>query len=251
LLIRRAAPLLLLILLACTSTTSAIDRPIERSPGRPSFAPVYFYDGDGLIPEFIELEGTEVPTQLVAALAAGPERADLTSSIPVDTTVRGEFERHEILHLDLAGSFWSAEPSALRPRMAQVIFTMASLEEGRSVRLLLFGAPDSKLLRAFVSRPLARTEFRDLRPWIQVVRPVPGSLVSSEIPVEVELRGDEAANVEARDAATGSTIATATLDEGSGVLEIPDSAPARLVLRITYGDTTKHHADYEVTFIAP
>ncbi len=88
-------------------------------------------------------------------------------------------------------AFWSGPPEEVRRRAAQVVFTMAAIEEGKQVTLLDGLVPgdvtgvDGEVLR----QPLEREDLADLRPWIQVIQPVAGAIVGQSVPVRVLSRG--------------------------------------------------------------
>jgi hypothetical protein len=231
--------------IACTSA-----EPQSQTPeiARPSFAPIFFFDGDGLIPEYVELGDEEVADQLLAALVAGPERSDLSTEIPEGAVVRGEFERNETLFLDLSEAFWTGSYAEIRKRIAQVLYTYAALEEGRTVRLLAFEGRTTRRLRALIAEPLERSDVEELGPWILPVRPVAGSIVSTSLPIEAHLRDASEGRVEVIDPQAEEPIAEAKLIGGKALLDISLNADATLIVRIS---AEGHHVDVEVTFVAP
>jgi hypothetical protein len=245
----RAAPLLLLVLIACT--TAQQQAPRSETIPQPSLAPVFFFDGDGMIAEYIELGEGEAPEQLFNALVAGPVRRDLTTELPADAELRGEFEQDETLFLDISESFWQGSVETERRRIAQVLYTMASLEEGRSVRLLAFEGA-TQPVRDLVAETLDRTDVADLRPWIHVIQPVAGSRVSTSMPVRVELRDSARARALILDASTGRRLDATDLLDGEALMRLSSATPQQVIVRVvSAGSAGRHHADLEVSFVAP
>ena len=251
--ITRSAALALALVLGC-ACTDAGPSP-DASPNeeaRVSYAPVYFIDGPALVPEFIELAEGEPVEQLFAALVTGPTRGSWRTALTESMQLRGEFERAETLQLDPGDEFWDGPTELVKQRAAQIVYTMASLEEGRQVRLLFLGAPSRQPLRKLFGHTVGREDLAGVfDASIQVVAPVPGSLVSTRFPVRVALVGIDKARVVIEDV-DGTVLAQALLRDGEALIHLPADTPDQLELRIeaTNGNHL-HPVGYPLRFVAP
>jgi hypothetical protein len=194
-LLKRALCLAALILAACPGSDTS-DRDGRPEPA--TFVPIYFYEDGALIPEYRPLSGDEVVEDIVTLLLEGPQGSGRTSSLPADADVLSEFEVHERLILGMSDAFWAGPIDEIRKRAAQLVFSLASLEEGKEITLLKGPTPGEVTGRdgRVLAQPLGREDFGDLRPWIQVVQPVAGALVANPIPIRLIVRGPGRPSIE-------------------------------------------------------
>jgi hypothetical protein len=184
---------------------------------------VHFYDGSALMPEFHRLPPGDAAEAIVSLLLDGPRPSGLETAIPEDVELVSATEADEGLLLEMSAGFWRGSPEDVRRRAAQVVFTVASIEEGSSVTLLDDLVPGT--VPGTPAQPLDRNDFAPLRPWIEVVHPVAGALVANPMPVLTFVRGDAAVHVEVFAGGEvvgrgrGDSIAWDT-DAGEGVVRI-------------------------------
>ena len=187
----------------------------------------------------------------VLALLAGPDAADqargLTSAIPAGSRLLGLKVRDSIATIDLARAFESGGgATAVRMRLAQLVYTLTRVPGVRSVRLWLDGRP----VEVFsgeglqVGQPLARADFPDFAPYdedppVVLMEPVPGSTVGEAVLVRGTANVFEAqVGLRVRDAGGRVVVQTwTTASCGTGcrgtfakVLALPDSVRGEIVI---------------------
>jgi hypothetical protein len=184
-----------LLLVSCTNI-GVSDSP--RRPPRSQFVAVYFFDGAALAPEYNPLPRAAPQDAIMSLLLDGPSTDGWTTALAPHTLLLSTDEVDERLVLQMSSAFWSGSKEAVRKRAAQIVYSMATLEEGKEVTLLdgfspgaIAGARGRPL-----KQPLERGDFADLQPWIQVLQPVAGALVANPIPIRVIVRGHDRASVE-------------------------------------------------------
>ncbi|MGH2754465.1 MAG: GerMN domain-containing protein [Actinomycetota bacterium] len=236
---RTAALLLLAFLAACTGDG-------DGTPGAPvpagDHVPVYFVEGHGLIPEFRELPSGDPVEGLLQLISAGPRGAGRTSFVSEDVSVldTGEREADESVSIQLNDAFWSLPEGERFAAAAQIVYTVATLEEGKRV-LLMNGTVPGRITDGNgerVAQPLTRESLDELEPWIQLSQPVAGAVVGSTIPVQARLRGQDATAVLVQD---DDLLARGRLDGGAVLLEVGDAepGPVELVVELTV-DGARH-----------
>ncbi|MGH2730654.1 MAG: GerMN domain-containing protein [Actinomycetota bacterium] len=230
----RTLLLLCAALVACSSSSSD-DRPTPIPQPRPYVA-VHFYDERALIPEFRRLPPGDPADAIVALLLDGPRTPGLETAIPEKAELVSATEADEGLLLEMSADFWRGPPEELRRRAAQVVFTVAGIEEGRSVTLLDGLVPGR--VPGTGAQPLDRDDFLALRPWIEVVQPVAGALVANPMPVLTFVRGGAPVHVEIF--AGGEVVGRGRDDSVAW-----DTDASRGVVRIT---TDGHKVDVPVVF---
>jgi hypothetical protein len=157
---------------------------------------------------------------------AGPA---LFSTIPEGTELLGLEVAGGIATVDLSAEFTAGDGSALRRRLAQVVFTLTRFPEIQSVHFLVEGEPLLSPVRTGIPDPATRTDFEDLLPAILIESPVyrasggenplvvAGTANVFEAVVRLELLDQEGAVLW-----EGSTTATCgTGCRGSFSIEIP------------------------------
>jgi hypothetical protein len=214
----RRASLLLAAVLALATCTSTDEPPPSTQDGRPYVA-AYFVRNDFLVPQFRPLPKGDPVRALFGLLAAGPTGQLLHTAVPADSAVLQEAEPQEgELVLDLDDAFWEGNGEEIRTRAAQVVFTLAGLEEGRAITLL-DGSIPARITAANgeeLKQPLSAEDFPSPRPLLQVVRPQPGATVPDPIPVALVLpKGVRAWGIVSIDEVIGSKT---RLRNGTGVL---------------------------------
>lgn len=182
---------------------------------------MYFFAGHALNAEYVEVAGTNPEQELVEALADGPARRNLKNFVPEDAQLESAGETEEQLKLTLSDEFWELPVGERYAAAAQVVFTMAVLEEGKRVFLL-----DDVVPGAIVdgdgdelAQPLSRTDFEDVRPWVEVQQPAAGAVLSGDaFPVVAEVRGRAVAAL----VDSNGTGLDTPLKNGEAVLRLPD-----------------------------
>ena len=237
---RAAALVLCLLLVACTGDDEGAREP-EGTP-KGEYVAAYFVEGHGLIPEFRRLEGDDPVEAMLGMLVDGPRTRGRETFLPdtaaiVDTAER---EADESLAIELNAAFWALPDGERFAAAAQIVYTLAALEEGRTVYLLDGTVPgdikDGNGDR--VEQPLTRDAMEELKPWIQVSQPVPGAVVGRTIPVQTTLRGPDATAVLVQD---DDLLARGRLDSGRVLLEVTsgEQGPVSLVIELT-ADGERH-----------
>ena len=230
--VARVAFLALLAVLGCDPQQPREVPEPQPTSGRP-FVAVYFEHGARLVPEYRPLGDGDPARSVWALLAAGPKDPELTSAIerPDDLLQVAEPEEGRIL-LELSNDFWSAPDEIVYRAAAQIVFSMSSVEGGRAVTLIdgiqpgTVRTPKGELLE----QPLETSHFP--APLVQVVQPVAGATVGSEIPVELNLSPNR--RVSASLVVDGKTVATTVIRNGRGELTVdePVTGPATLRLEV-------------------
>lgn len=212
------------MLTACTS-----NEEVEPSGGR-EFIPyvaVYFHDGRALIPEYRRLSETRPIDDLLGSLVAGPISSRAQTAMDPDVRLVSDAETGQGLLLELNDAFWDEPRARVRMAAAQIVYTMAGIEEGKEVTLLdgLVPGPVVRPDGGRLTQPLDRDEFRSFRPWIEVIHPVAGALVANPLPVNVSLRRDTTVQVkviadgEVVGRGTGTSVGWQT-DEMTGTVRV-------------------------------
>jgi len=185
------------------------------------------------------------------ALLAGPDAADrargLASAVPPGSRLLGITVRDSSATVDLARVFESGGgATAVRMRLAQLVYTLTRVPGVRSVRLWLEGRP----VKTFsgegleVLEPLTRGDFSDFAPYdedppVVLLEPVPGSNVGEPVLVRGTANVFEAqVGLRVRDA-TGRVIVQTwtTASCGTGCrgtfaksLTLPDTVRGEIVI---------------------
>jgi hypothetical protein len=151
-------------------------------------------------------------------------------------------EIDEGLLLEMSDGFWRAEAAARAKMAAQIVYTMAALEDGKEVRFLkgALPAPIEIADGSKVTRPVTRHDYGAFQPWIQVTQPVAGATVGAAIPIELILRDPGPVVVRLR--SDGKTIGRMVLEGGSGSLDIEGAGPGAVVLFVSTGVGGKNHS---------
>jgi hypothetical protein len=172
--------------------------PVPLAPDGLRALSVYFSDANAerLVPVTRYLHpDSGLARGAVLALLAGPGAADkprgLASAVPPGSRLLGITVKDSIATVDLAREFESGGgATAVRLRLAQLVYTLTRVPGVRSVRLWL----DGGLVRVFsgegldIPRPLTRVDFTDFAPYdedppVVVLEPVPGSQVGEPVMV--------------------------------------------------------------------
>lgn len=176
------------------------------------------------MPEYRELPTDEegAAARLVRLLEEAPRDERHRSLIPKGTEVLETRESEpEGLALELNTTFWELPAGEMYAAAAQIVNTVAALEDGKRVELMQGFVPgeirdgDGRLLR----QPLTRDSFPDLRPWIEIHQPVPGSLVAGTVPVRGAVSGGEDAF--ALLSMNGTTQVRDSFEQGMADLSVP------------------------------
>lgn len=163
---------------------------------------MYFFAGHALNAEYISIDAGGAPEEAIfEAVADGPEREGLRNFVPTSATLEGVGETQERLKLTLSEAFWSLPEGERYAAAAQIIFTMAVLEQGKEVFLLdgVVPGPIADGNGDELEQPLSRSTFRDVRPWVEVQQPAAGAVLGKSFPVVAEVRGRATAAVRTPD----------------------------------------------------
>ena len=185
------------------------------------------------------------------ALLAGPGAADetrgLTSAVPPGSRLLGITVRDSSATVDLARVFESGGgATAVRMRLAQLVYTLTRVPGVRSVRLWLEGRP----VEVFsgegldIPQPLTRADFPDFAPYdedppVVLLEPVPGSQVGEPVIVRGTANVFEAqVGLRVRDAGGRVIVQTwTTASCGTGcrgtfekALALPDTVLGEIVI---------------------
>lgn len=229
---------LLLIVLLLSSCTGEAD---TSSKEQGELVAIYRFDGHALLPEFEPLPSGDPVEGLIALLGEPSGNNDLVSFVP-----KGSYESSseregatEQLVLRLSDAFWDRPAGEVYAGAAQIVFTVATLEQGREVLLLDGTVPGEVLDGSFepIDQPLNRELFADVKPWIEIIRPVAGAAIGSRLPVEVRLR-QGMADIELLRAAQGveQVLAGERTRSGSAILEVEDAPSGDVILSIEVGE---------------
>jgi hypothetical protein len=204
--------------------------------------PAYFLEGHGLMPEFRRLPPGDPVDGLLNMLVEGPRNEARETFLPKEAAVvdTSEREADESLAITLNDAFWELPDGERFAAASQIVFTIATLEEGRRV-FLLDGTVPGDIEDGNgdeVSQPLTRDAFPELKPWIQVSQPVPGAVVGSSIPVQALLQGEDATAVLVQG---DDLLARGRMESGRALLEVGrgEPGPATLVIELT-ADGERH-----------
>ncbi len=187
----------------------------------------------------------------VLALLAGPGAAEgtrgLTSAVPPGSRLLGITVHDSSATVDLARSFESGGGStAVRMRLAQLVYTLTRVPGVRSVRLRLEGRPVEVFSAEGldISQPLTRADFSDFAPYdedppVVLLEPVPGSQVGERVMVRGTANVFEAqVGLRVRDAGGRVIVQTwTTASCGTGcrgtfekALALPDTVLGEIVI---------------------
>jgi hypothetical protein len=227
-------------LVACTGDD-------DRAPDRASapegdYVPAYFLEGHGLMPEFRRLPAGDPVDGLLGMLVDGPRNPERETFLPEDAAVvdTSEREADESLAITMNDSFWALPDGERFAAASQIVYTVATLEEGRTV-FLIDGTVPGEIRDGngdAVKQPLTRDALDELKPWIQVSQPVPGAVVGKTIPVQAQLQGEDAIAVLIQQ---DDLLARGRLEGGRALLEVGRGEPgaATLVIELT-ADGERH-----------
>jgi hypothetical protein len=143
----------------------------------------------------------------------------------------GELE--EGLLLEMSEPFWTAPAERRIGAAAQIVYTMAALEDGKRVTFLRGALPHPiETGSGLRSRgPVARGLYSNMGPWIVTSQPVAGSTVGTQIPLRARLRGrgslTAALVVEER------TVARVTAETGMATIEVPQGVGGPAIVRVS------------------
>jgi hypothetical protein len=130
----------------------------------------------GVLSHMVEDPVYETLNFLLIGTAPGEEEADpaLISYIPEETRLLGVEVADGIATVDLSAEFASDGDSdaALRPRLAQVVFTLTRFDDISGVRFLIDGLPSANLDAAMAGDPATRADFADLLPAVMIESPI-------------------------------------------------------------------------------
>jgi hypothetical protein len=201
---------------------------------------VYRFEGHALLPEYERLSSSDPVEGLLSLLSSPPDGDSLTTFVP-EGSYESSSEREgatEQLVLRLSDVFWDRPAGEVYAGVAQIVYTVATLEQGREVLLLDGTVPGEVLDGSFepIEQPLDRDRFSDVRPWIEIIRPVAGAVVGRQVPVEVRLR-EGSADIELLREAQGveEVLAGVNAVRRSVILEIDRSIEGPVVLSISNG----------------
>jgi hypothetical protein len=240
LLIRALALAFSLLFVACTGDDAGA--PDRATQPKGEYVAAYFVEGHGLMPEFRRLPAGDPVTGMLQMLIDGPNNGRRETFLPGDAAVLDTAEREadESLAIELNDAFWALPEGERFAAASQIVYTIATLEEGRTVFLLDGTVPgdirDGNGDR--VEQPLTRDSLGELEPWIQVSQPVAGAVVGKTIPVQASLRGPDATAVLVQE---DDLLARGRLDGGRVLLEVGggEPGPASLVIELT-ADGERH-----------
>jgi spore germination protein GerM len=197
---------------------------------------VWFSRDDGLV----AVRRTHQPTQRIAtaaldALLAGPTSAErdsgLVSAVPSGTRLLGITIRNGVATVDLTSEYQSGGGSlSMQTRLGQVVYTLTQFPTVQKVRFLLDGTPVNVFSSEGIvlDHPVARSDYVNLLPAIEVSKPAGGANVTSPVTVAGTANVFEAnVTVEVLDASgkiVGKTFTTATCGTGCrGTYSVPVS----------------------------
>lgn len=201
---------------------------------------VFFFDGHALLPEYHELGSGDPADALVTLIERGPDEALSNFVVEASFVAASEREGLEQISLELSDEFWERPPGEVYAAAAQIVFTLATLEEGKEVLLLDGTVPGEVLDGSFepIDQPLARSDFADVRPWVEVAQPVAGSTVGSVFPVSLALREGRATVTLSSDNGPDSTL---TMRKGTALITTEaERGPAELAVVVTDRAGTDH-----------
>jgi hypothetical protein len=224
-----------LVLISCTGE----DIPRNDSVNG-EYVAVYRFDGHALLPEYERLPQGDPVEGLITLLGAGPQNESLSNFVP-EGSYAASSEREgatEQLVLRLNDVFWDRPAGEVYAGVAQIVYTVATLEQGREVLLLDDTVPGEVLDGSFdpIEQPLDRDRFSDVRPWIEIIRPVAGAVVGRQVPVEVRLR-EGSADIELLREAQGveEVLAGDNAVRRSVSLEVDRTVEGPVVLSVSNG----------------
>ena len=194
------------------------------------------------MPEFRRLPEGDPVEGLLQMLVDGPRTAGRQTFLPPNTAVLDTQEREadESLAIVLSDEFWALPTGERFAAASQIVYTVATLEEGRTVFLLDGTVPgvirDGNGDR--VEQPLTRDALGELEPWIQIAQPVPGAVVGRTIPIQTQLRSPEATAVLVQ---ADDLLARGRMEGGNVLLEVEAGrpGPVSLVIELT-ADGERH-----------
>jgi hypothetical protein len=191
------------------------------------------------VPRIDSLPKGEPVEEVFALLAEEPDGSFLHTEVPPEAEVVQEAEPQEgELVIDLNEEFWSGDAESIRTRVAQFVFTLSGLEEGRSITLLKGAAPARVPgpNGAPMPQPFSAEDFPDPRPLIQIAQPPPGATVPPKVPVKVIVpKGAQAWGIISLDEHLGSKT---KLKNGGGMLDsgVQGTRRAKIVFVVLRGE---------------
>jgi Sporulation and spore germination len=209
----------------------ACDDPAPTPKPPEGYAPIYFLEGRGLLPEYRRVPSQSPVRALYDHLVEGPTQSQsITTLTPqIDLVSIGEID--EGLLLEMSDTFWQMNPEKRAKAAAQIVHTMASLEDGKEVTFLRGALPEPIEVGdgRRVDRPVTRDDYERFAPWIEVVQPVAGATVGGQIPVRVRLREELPFKVQLRSRQTGFQE---SFPASGGILQVREemSGPSRLLV---------------------
>jgi hypothetical protein len=230
---------LLVVAVACEPSTAP---PEAERAGE--MVPVYFIDGHGLTAVYKSLPSGDPADGLFELLKGGPERDDLRSLLPEAATLVAstETESDESLRLQIHDAFWDMPAGERFAAAAQIVYTYASLEEGKRVLLMEGTVPgvieDGSGMT--LDQPLSTDSFGDLSPWVQVQQPVPGATVGRSFPVVARVRPGTTAEIEVI-GSNGEPLGSPRELDPSTVVKLEPAHAGSVTLRIIVRDGGAKH----------
>ena len=147
--------------------------------------PIFFFQAGRLVPEYRRLPAGD-PAEAVYALLQQGSRTGRDTAMESNAQLIQSAEAGSGFVLEMSDDFWSGSSEDVYRRAAQLVFSLAVLEEGKQITLLDGTVPGriETLEGTRLRGALERADFEDVAPWIEVFQPVAGSLVANPIPVE-------------------------------------------------------------------
>ncbi|HEU4480866.1 MAG TPA: GerMN domain-containing protein [Actinomycetota bacterium] len=199
-------------------------------------------DGHALLPTYRPLPAGDPASALVGLLADLVAEGGLRNFVPPTTRVTSEAENESdrTMQVGLSDDFWALPEGERYAAAAQIVYTLATIEEGKRL-LLLDGTVPGQLHDGDgqpLGLPLTRASFSELEPWIQLVQPVAGATVSGSFPLRIITRDALPATAEVETSHGSRTI---ELVDGSGRINLPPGASGDMTLRVIVRDRGGPH----------
>jgi spore germination protein GerM len=172
------------------SAPQASDEPTgsdDATAGPMARVAVYFVDGEVVVPVSREVAGGDLDA-VVAALFAGPTEADrgalgtqLTSEIPAESEVVSLSRSGSEVEIEVSEPFVSSGGAlGMRLRLAQLVYTLTSLQDVERVLLLVEGQPVRVVGEGLeIENPLTREQYASVSPDVLIESPLPGDEIAS------------------------------------------------------------------------
>jgi hypothetical protein len=216
----------------CTEEGPTPERPTDRQT--PEYAAVYFLEGHGLAPEFRELPAGEPAAGLIELLNEGSSYEGRTNLVPAGTVaLEVRAAEPDGVAVELGEVFWSLPEGERFAAAAQMVYTLGALEDGRNI-VLMQGFVPGEIRDAngeLLTQPLTRANFEELEPWVELLQPAPGAIVSGRFPLVVRQRveGRVQATLHGDDGRVLSSVRTTT---GEATMRVPGGTEGPLTLRV-------------------